>query len=438
MSHKEGEGAASRAAAALAIQQVLEQGRSLNQALPQVTRNLAPRDKALCQQLCFGVLRQLPELNFLVSQLLDKPLKNKTSIIQWLMLVGTYQLVSMRVAEHGAVSATVEAAKLLKHKSLAGLVNGVLRNLLRRRDELLAQLAQREDLKHNHPRWLADAICQAYPDQASSIMAANNNQAPLWLRVNENQTTGDSYRQQLDSAAISYAPESPLPTAIQLDQAQDVTTLPDFAAGAVSVQDIAAQHAAWLLDAQPGESILDCCAAPGGKTVHILERTSSARVLAIDSDAQRLTRIHENLQRLQLAKLDVRVQQGDASQPSTWAPAEPFDRILLDAPCSATGVIRRHPDIKWLRRASDIAELAQLQSQILDALWPHLRVGGTLLYATCSILPQENAEQIKAFCARHPDAVRLATHPDGSVDWQWLPGEHAGDGFYYAKLEKRA
>ncbi|HET8816771.1 MAG TPA: 16S rRNA (cytosine(967)-C(5))-methyltransferase RsmB [Pseudidiomarina sp.] len=431
-------GAASRAAAALAIQLVLEQGRSLNQALPQVTRNLSPRDKALCQQLCFGVLRQLPELNFLVSQLLDKPLKNKTSIIQWLMLVGTYQLVSMRVAEHGAVSATVEAAKLLKHKSLAGLVNGVLRNLQRRQQELLAQLDQREDLKHNHPRWLVEAISQAYPTQAQTIMAANNSQAPLWLRVNESLVTGDQYRSQLDAAAIHYAANSPLPTALQLEHAQDVTNLPNFAAGAVSVQDIAAQHAAWLLDAQPNERILDCCAAPGGKTAHILERTPTAKVLALDSDAQRLTRVHENLDRLRLAELDVHLQQGDASQPADWAPTELFDRILLDAPCSATGVIRRHPDIKWLRRADDIGALAELQRKILDALWPHLRVGGTLLYATCSILPQENSEQIKDFCARHPDAVRLATHPNGSVDWQWLPGERAGDGFYYAKLEKRA
>lgn len=434
-SAKPAHGSASRAAAAQVLFEVLQNGRSLSQVIPSFTSDLDGRDRALTQQLCYGVLRFLPSLNFVLKPLLQKPFKRQQAVLNELLLVGAYQLLYLRTADHGAVSATVDASKLLGQQRVSGVINGVLRNLQRQRESVLAQLAQHAELEHNHPRWLADIIQQAYPEQAGQIFTANNQQPPLWLRINTQQHDPDHYRKLLQQAGVEFIEQSPLSSAIQLTQATDVTRLPGFAEGAVSVQDIAAQHAAWLLDAQANERILDCCAAPGGKTAHILERQPTAQVVALDSDATRLQRINENLTRLQL---HAEVIHADATATANWWDGQLFDRILLDAPCSATGVIRRHPDIKWLRRASDIAELVTTQATILDALWPTLKIGGRLLYATCSILPAENSEQIKGFIARHRDAIQLATAPNGSVDWQWLPGDANGDGFYYAILEKQA
>ncbi len=428
-------GADSRAAAAQALFMVLDQGRSLSQALPLVTGSLSGRDRALCQTLCYGVLRFLPQLNFVISRLLAKPLKKDLSILHSLLLVGTYQLIFLRTSDHAAISATVEAAVLLQRSRQKGLINGVLRNVQRQREQLEAALASHDELQHNHPRWLADRIRSHYgADQANAIFSANNQQAPMWLRINEQRTDRAQYLARLAEADIGYHEESPLSSAIQLIHPVDVQRLPGFAEGMVSVQDLAAQHAAWLLSVGAGERVLDCCAAPGGKTAHILERQPDCELVALDSDATRLQRVHDNLQRLQLT---AEVINGDAMQPDSWWNGERFDRILLDAPCSATGVIRRHPDIKWLRRSEDIAALAQVQADILDTMWSLLKPGGTLLYATCSILPAENSEQIAAFMNRHDDARQVAVAPTGSPDWQWLPGEHAGDGFYYAKLEKR-
>lgn len=426
-------GAESRAAAAQAVFQVVEQGRSLSQALPQLTRSLSGRDKGMAQALAYGTLRFLPPLNYMVSQQLAKPLKGELMPLHSLLLVGAYQLTFMGAAEHAAVSATVDAAHLLKRSKQKGLVNAVLRNIQRQWPELKTAIAAQPQLSHAHPRWLADAIHTHYPQQAAQIIAANNAQAPMWLRINEQHTTRDDYLALLAQAGIDALPQAPLSSAIQLVQAVDVQSLPHFADGWVSVQDIAAQHAAYLLNAQAGERILDCCAAPGGKTVHILERQPTAQVLAIDVDEQRLTRVHDNLQRL---GLQAQVQVADATQ-TDWWDGQLFDRILLDAPCSATGVIRRHPDIKWLRRASDIAELVALQQQILQTLWPLLKPGGTLLYATCSILAEENTQQIARFIDHTADAIQVATAPTGALEWQWLPGENDGDGFFYATLEKR-
>ncbi|MDX1706465.1 16S rRNA (cytosine(967)-C(5))-methyltransferase RsmB [Pseudidiomarina sp.] len=428
-------GAASRAAAAQALFMVLEQGRSLSQALPTVTSSLSGRDRALCQTLCYGVLRFLPQLNFVISRLLAKPLKKDLAILHSLLLVGTYQLIFLRTSDHAAISATVEAAVLLQRSRQKGLVNGVLRNVQRQREQLEAALASHDELQHNHPRWLADKIRDHFGSaQAAAIFSANNQQAPMWLRINEQRTDRAEYLALLAETDIGYHAESPLSSAIQLIHPVDVQRLPGFADGMVSVQDLAAQHAAWLLDARAGERILDSCSAPGGKTAHILERQPDCQLVAVDSDAKRLERVHDNLQRLHLY---AEVINGDAMHPDAWWNGEPFDRILLDAPCSATGVIRRHPDIKWLRRSQDIPVLAQLQSDILDTMWSLLKPGGTLLYATCSILPAENSEQIAAFLTRHDDALQVSVAPSGTPDWQWLPGEQGGDGFYYAKLEKR-
>ncbi len=426
-------GAGSRAVAAQAVFQVLEQGRSLSQALPQLNQKLSPRDRGMAQALAYGVMRNLPQLNYMVGQLLSKPLKGELLILHSLLLVGAYQLTYMGAASHAAVSATVDAAVKLGRAKQKGLVNGVLRNLQRQQAQLLDDVDAREDLAHGHPRWLADLIQQHYPDQAKTILANNNQQAPMWLRVNARHGDRHWYLPHLEQAEIDTVESSPLSCAIELTEACDVHQLPGFAEGWFAVQDIAAQHAASLLDAQPHERILDCCAAPGGKTAHILEQQPLAEVVALDSDETRLKRVHENLQRLQL---DATVVHADAST-NDWWDGQAFDRILLDAPCSATGVIRRHPDIKWLRRPADINALVELQAKILANLWPMLKPGGTLLYATCSILPAENKQQIEAFKSRHSDALAVATGPNGKQDWQWLPGDHNGDGFYYAKLEKR-
>lgn len=429
-------GAHSRATAAQALQQVLEQQRSLSQVLPSLSAALNARDRSWCQNVCFGVLRLLPQLNEVLQSLLSKPLSKDLQVLHYLLLVGVYQLLFMRTQDHAAVAATVEAAVLLKKGRQKALVNAVLRTMQRQREDWFARWQQQPP--HNHPRWLFERIVAAYPDDWQRIITHNNSAPPMWLRVNAQHHDSTGYRRLLDAAAIAQVPEAPLAQAIQLQHAVDVQQLPGFAEGWVSVQDIAAQHAAWLLDPQPGERILDCCAAPGGKTAHLLERQPQLQLLALDHDAQRLTRVVDNLQRLQL---HAEVRCADASQPDSWWDGQTFDRILLDAPCSATGVIRRHPDIKWLRRASDIAALVALQQQILRALWSTLKPGGRLLYATCSVLPEENRQQIEAFVAAHPDARWCPiARPDGATegaDWQWLPGDFDGDGFYYAMLEKR-
>jgi len=427
-------GAASRAAAALALYQVLEQQKSLSQVLPGLIESFEGRDRALTQTICYGVLRVLPKLNFITRQLLSKPLKKDMLVLHSLLLVGIYQLLYMRTSDHAAVAATVEATVLLKQSRQKSLINAILRTVQRQRESFEAQLCDHPELQHNHPRWLAELVQQHYPERASQIFLANNQQPPMWLRINEQRTQRSEYLALLVAADIAFLQESPLPSAIQLIHPVDVHRLPYFADGWVSVQDIAAQHAAWLLGAEAGERILDCCAAPGGKTAHILERQPQAQVLAIDVEAQRLLRVEDNLQRLHL---HAKVQCADASDPDSWWDGQLFDRILLDAPCSATGVIRRHPDIKWLRRASDIPALVSLQQQILNALWSTLKPGGTLLYATCSILPAENSEQIQAFLASHSDAMLVPLGVQSEADWQWLPGDLAGDGFYFAKLEKR-
>lgn len=430
-------GAESRAAAAQVLEQVLEQGRSLSQALPDYTTKLEPRDRAMVQSLCFGVLRNLPLLNAALAKFLAKPLKKDLVILHHLLLVGAYQLLFMGTSDHAAVSATVEATEFLKKRRQKGLVNAVLRNLQRQRESLSAELTNNAELQHRHPRWLADAIKAAYPEQAEAIFNANNLQAPMWLRVNTQQVSVAEFRQALndyDEELLLTDDIATLPTALKLQKAVDVRQLPGFAEGWFSVQDCSAQYAASLLATEPRQRVLDCCAAPGGKTAHILEQMPTAQVDALDIDAQRLARVEENLARLQL---DAKILCGDASQPEQWWDGSLYDRILLDAPCSATGVIRRHPDIKWLRRASDIPVLVKTQAALLDTLWPLLRAGGRLVYATCSILPEENQQQIEAFCQRHQDARPMPTAPDGASCWQRLPGEQDGDGFFYAIVEKQ-
>lgn len=427
-------GVASRAAAALAIQQVLTEQRSLNQALPDACKRYAvsEADKPLTQAICFGVLRELPSLQWLLGQLLDKPLKKKASVVHYLLLAGIYQLRNMRTAAHGVVSASVDSCVLLRQHSLKGLVNANLRRYQREQATMEDALATQGDTAFNHPGWLLRRLKAAYPGQWQEIIHANQQHPPMWLRVNQRHHTALEYQALLQNAGLNSYTDSSLPQALRLDKPCDVSRLPGFTDGWVSVQDAAAQYAAALLELEDGQNVLDACAAPGGKSAHILE-SADVTLTALDIDAERLTRINETFSRL---NVNATLVTADAST-NEWWDKTLFDRILVDAPCSATGVIRRHPDIAWLRRDSDIEALARMQASILDNLWQMLRPGGILVYATCSVLDTENSEQIKQFVSRHPEAQLLPVGLGSSSNgWQLLPQPDGHDGFFYARLLK--
>ncbi|MBY8292653.1 16S rRNA (cytosine(967)-C(5))-methyltransferase RsmB [Vibrio fluvialis] len=416
-----------RAAAAQVLFQVVDKGQSLSMALPAAQQNIRPRDHALLQEICYGALRYLPRLESIANALMDNPLKGKQRVFHHLILVGIYQLSFMRIPAHAAVGETVEGAQDLKGPRLRGLINAVLRNYQRNQEQLDAQAVSHNAGKYGHPSWLLKLLQNAYPQQWEAIVEANNSKAPMWLRVNHQHHDRDAYQALLNNENIDSSVHSQAEDALKLAAPCDVTKLPGFEKGWVSVQDAAAQLSLHYLQPQDGELILDCCAAPGGKTAHILERTQGSEVVAIDCDDTRLKRLN----------LSAKVVCGDARYPQEWWQGSQFDRILLDAPCSATGVIRRHPDIKWLRRAEDIAALAELQREILDAMWQQLKPGGTLVYATCSITPQENVLQVKDFLARTSDAQLVGSELD-NPGRQILPGEEDMDGFYYAVLTKQA
>ncbi len=423
-----------RAAAANVLFQVVDKGQSLSNALPAAQQQIRPRDHALLQEICYGALRYLPRLESIANELMDKPLKGKQRVFHHLILVGIYQLSFMRIPAHAAVGETVEGTKELKGPRLRGLINAVLRNYQRNQEQLDQHAISHNAGKYGHPSWLLKLLQEAYPQQWEQIVEANNSKAPMWLRVNHQHHTREEYQALLNQEGIETTLHPQAKDALKLTSPCDVTKLPGFEKGWVSVQDAAAQLSIDYLTPKDGELILDCCAAPGGKTAHILERTKDAQVVAIDCDDARLKRVHDNLKRL---KLQAEVICGDARQPQTWWQGEQFDRILLDAPCSATGVIRRHPDIKWLRRADDIKALAELQSEIIDAMWQQLKPGGTLVYATCSITPQENKLQVQAFLERTSNA-QLQGSDITNPGRQILPGEDDMDGFYYAVITKQA
>ena len=387
-----------RALCAKAIFAVLEEGQSLSTALASLNHQLADKDKALVQEICFGVMRVLPELDFYIHNLMSKVLTGKNRILHYLLLTGLYQILYTRIPEHAAVGETVGAVNDLKKPQLKGVINGVLREFLRQQTSLkqnFTQDNQQETSLTLHPSWLLNRLKSAYPEQWQAIVAANNQKPPMWLRVNLNHYSVSEYQQLLEKQQIASESFADIPCAIRLTTAVNVTKLPFFAEGAVTVQDLSAQYAAYLLAPKNGEQILDMCAAPGGKTTHILELAPTANVLAVDVDANRVKRIDENLTRL---KQHAQVKVGDGLTPEKWCDGRQFDRILLDAPCSAT--------------------------------WPYLKTGGTLVYATCSVLPEENKLQIARFLQQTPNAKQ-----QGELK-QFLPTELAGDGFFYAVLRK--
>ncbi len=426
-----------RATAARILSQVIRDGRSLSRAMEDVPPALSD-DRALIQEMCYGVLREYHRLSLMVASLVKKPLKEKDTDVQALLLLGLYQLMHMRVPDHAAVSETVAATLTLKKVWARGMVNGVLRNVQRQQEKLSAQADTTEEGHWSHPQWLISALREAWPADWQAVLTANNQRPPMCLRINTAKISADDCVQRLEKNEIAASCSEFTASAIRLEYPQDVTVLPGFAEGWLSVQDEAAQQAAGLMALKPGQRVLDVCAAPGGKTAHMLE-LAEVKMTAVDVDAVRLQRVEENLQRLgQTARCIV----GDASTPEEWWDGQPFDRILLDAPCSATGVIRRHPDIKLLRRASDIKKLVALQAQMLDAIWPLLKPGGMLVYATCSVLPEENARQITAFMGRRLNArlkvIKVSWGMPAIVGQQVLTGNNGMDGFYYACLEKTA
>ena len=426
-----------RASAARLLQQ-LQSGRSLSELLAGDIKGVGERDRALVKAICFGVARWWQRLDALANLLLERPLKSRDADIRALILIGLYQLQYTRVAPHAALAETVEAARVLKKPWAAGLVNALLRRFQRQSKTLLAAADRSQTARYAHPEWLLQALQRAWPRHWQAMVDAANCQPPMSLRVNLARISRSDYFQCLKQAGIAARPIQGVPSGVVLDRAMDVAALPGFSDGLVSVQDGGAQLAAPLLDLRPGQRVLDACAAPGGKTGHILELAPPGVLLtAVDIDFQRLQRVRENLHRLGLT---ADIATGDAASPQgAWAELR-YDRILLDVPCSACGVIRRHPDIKLLRKATDIAALAQMQERILDAAWPLLKPGGMLLYATCSLLPEENQDQVRHFLERQEDAMELP------VDATWghacrpgrqtLPGEATMDGFYYARLLK--
>ncbi len=427
-----------RALATSVLQKVLSQGKSLAQVLPPVKEKCSSsQDAAFLQMLSYGVIRFYPRLCFLADQLIRKPLKSKDQDLYFLILIGIYQLSNLDVPAYAALQETVEATKVLKKNWATGFVNATLRTYQRQGSDLEKQLPTKPEALYSHPTWFIQAIQKAWPEQWQSILLNNNQQPPLTLRVNRLKKTREQYLSLLNESAITGVSLAQTSSGIILDPPLPITELPGFSEGFFSVQDGASQLVADQLKLSPGLRVLDACAAPGGKTSHLLETEPNiSELVAIELSESRTKTIFENLKRLQL---QATVITADAQNPSTWWDNKPFDRILLDAPCSSSGVIRRHPDIKFLRKFTDIAALQAQQLDLLRALWPLLEPNGILLYTTCSIFPKENVEVIQQFLSEvtaTPLPLSLPTGIPQTLGHQILPGQDNLDGFYYACLQK--
>jgi 16S rRNA (cytosine967-C5)-methyltransferase len=428
-----------RALAAKGLADVALRGASLRDVMERNARRLAdPRDRALLMALLSEGARWWLRFDAAVDGLLEKPLRHKDPAVHALLVLGLVQLEILQLSDYAAVAATVEATRTLGRPQLAGLVNAILRRWQRERDSLLARLDAKPQTRHAHPAWLAAALQRDWPQQSDAVMAADNREPPLMLRVNRQRSGRQALIDQLQGAGYAASAHPWLSDALVLPHSTDVTRMPGFEDGFFAVQDGAAQVAADLADLRDGLRVLDACAAPGGKACHLLER-ADIDLTALEFDAARAERIRQNLMRL---RLNAKVVIGDAGAPKGWWKGQPFDRILIDAPCSATGVLRRRPDVRLHRRESDIAAMHAQQRRILAALWPLLAPGGRLVYITCSVLRAENEAIVAELLAAQPDAQATAfTLPAGQaagVGWQILPGDGDLDGMYYAVIEKRA
>ncbi len=434
-------GARARAFAALAVDLVLAKGRSLDRAFAEIlTEQLPDRERSQIRALAFGTLRWHHRHRLIIADLLERPLRTRDRILEALLSVALYELIEARQPPYAAISAAVDASRTLGRQRAAGLVNAALRRFQREQDALLSHALTDDEGRYSHPQWLIDRIRSDWPRRWGAALAAALAPPPMWLRVNRARTTRAAYAARLESeTGIATDAPAAYPDALRLARALPVASLPGFEDGDVSVQDAAAQLAADFLAPKPGMRVLDACAAPGGKTTHLLEcGAGELALVAVDSDAARNELVRDNLRR---TGFSAEVVTADLREFAAGAGGRRFDRILLDAPCSATGVIRRHPDIKFLRRPEDIEAMAGRQLEMLDASWELLAAGGRLLYATCSILRQENDAVVARFAAAHPDAteVRLEA-PDAVVPVesgvQLLPGTPDTDGFYYALMER--
>ncbi|MET0654448.1 MAG: 16S rRNA (cytosine(967)-C(5))-methyltransferase RsmB [Pseudoxanthomonas sp.] len=424
-------GVATRVLAAKVLDAVIRRGRSLKGELVTALAQLPdPRDRALLEAICFSALRQRARYEAALQLWLQKPLGEKDGDVRALLLVGFAQIDAMGLPAHAALSATVEAARTLGRPHQAGMINALLRR------------AQREGFPESDPAaawpaWLRKKMNLEWGDRAAAIFEASAHAAPLWLRVNRRKGSRDEYAARLQQAGIASSTDPDLPDALRVDLPVAVSALPGFAEGDVSVQDGSAQQVADALPIAAGARVLDACAAPGGKSAHLLERDPSMRLLALDVDQRRLNRVRETLARIG-AQADFRA--ADASDVQSWWDGEPFDAVLLDAPCSATGIVRRQPDVLLHRRPEDLSSLLVLQARLLDGLWRTVKPGGVLLYATCSILQDENARQISSFVTRTPDvAAEILDSRYGHAAGdgrQRLTGEKGMDGFFYALLRK--
>lgn len=400
---------------------------------------LNQRDHAFAQQLCFGLCRHYYSLEAIKNHLVKTRIKARYLDIQLIVLLGLYQLIHLRIPEYAAVTESVKLASRRRKPWAKGLINGILREFIRHKDDVFESIAHDEIAHYEHPEWLINTFKQAWPDHYESILYENNQHPPQILRVNRRRLTRDDYLQQLKEQNIEAQPIQHSPVGVRLDPPRPSYDIPGYDEGWVSIQDGAPQLGAYLMQLKPGLSVLDACAAPGGKTAHMLETEPDlAEIVALDRDPQRVNKIHDNLQRLGL-KANVGV--ANALRPDRWWDGQQFDRILLDVPCSTTGVIRRHPDIKLLRAPYEIQQMAEEQRQFLDTLWPLLKPGGILLYATCSLIPTENAELVDQFLRTTPDAKAFSIEAEWGIQQnvgrQILPNPEQ-DGFYYARLQKRA
>jgi 16S rRNA (cytosine967-C5)-methyltransferase len=431
-----------RELAARAVEHVLHDRATLDTALEAALRSAPPSWAASVRSLAYGAVRGFHRHEALLGRLLSRPVKSVEPAVRALFSVALFELEDARTPEYAVVDAAVTAAKSVGHA--AGLVNAVLRRYLRERADLVAWVARDPAARHAAPAWLAERLRADWPSQWTQILAAVDTQAPMWLRVDRRRASAAEYLERLRAAGSDARLEPRVPQAIELAQGRDVAELPGFAEGLVSVQDLGAQCVSFALDLAPGQRVLDACAAPGGKTALMAEREPGlAGLTALDSDPARLARVRENLER---GGLTATVLAGDAGQPQTWWDGTPFDRILLDAPCSALGVIRRHPDIRLRRSPKELDRMPPIQARLLAGVWPLLARGGRLVYVTCTVTRAENRDLIRAFLEGTPDAAVAA--PSSWRDWpdlgiaddigrQILPGEAGADGFYYAALTKR-
>lgn len=427
-----------RLAALRVVLRVLGDGVSLSEALPRALEKVEPRARPQVQALSFGTLRWHRRLQAILECWMDKPLRAKDQDVAGALCLGLFELIHMNTPDYAVIQQTAELARELRKPWAVGLINGVLRRAQREMDACASRVDRDPAIRHALPDWLYERIAAAYGDATEVLCTAMNRHPPMTLRVNLARSSREDYRARLVSEGIQASAHPWVDSALVLDEPVPVDHLRGFAQGLVSVQDAAAQLAAPLLECRPGQRVLDACAAPGGKTLHLLEQADGdLDLLALDKDADRLARVEENLQR---GAYRARLLAADAACTDDWHDGRPFDRILLDAPCSATGVIRRHPDIKWLRRDADIPVLARSQAQLLRALWPLLAQGGMLLYVTCSLLPEENAVNVARFLQEEPSAKLLPLDGipagDGAMGRQIQVGEEGMDGFYYARLKK--